>query len=269
MKVLFLGCGNMGAAIAAGLLRACLEARLIVVDRDIDRAKSLLPADGVQFLDSLAPLQGQTFDVTVLAVKPQQFAAQPASDFPQDCGLVISIMAGVTVEALQARFGPDRTVRMMPNLPALVSRGMTVGYAPAGVSAQDRTQATRIFEGSGRVEWLEHEWQIDSATAVAGSGPGYVFAFVHHLAEAARAEGLPDALADLLAEETLFGAAALLEADPRPVLDLKRAVTSRHGTTQAGLSVLEMDEGLPRLLRSAVRAARERSLALAQEVGRY
>lgn len=253
----------MGAAIAAGALRKLPAAELTVIDPNVARARALLPAEGVHFCAELEAVADHNFDATVLAIKPQQFHALPSSSLPRNCGALISIMAGVTLGGVQAKLGKDRVIRTMPNLPALVSRGMTVGVASTGASQADKVLVAKIFEGSGRFEWLESEDQVDSVTAIAGSGPGYIFAFAQHMAEAAKAEGLSTELADTLVRQTLLGAAELLHSDPRSAEELKQAVTSKHGTTEAGLAVFEADNGLPALCRRGVAAARARAKALA------
>ena len=264
MQLLFIGCGNMGAAIAAGALRQLPTAEITVIDPDVERARGLLPADGVRFHSALEAVAGESFDATVLAIKPQQFHALPGSALPGNCGAVISIMAGVTLDGMQTNLGTDRIVRAMPNLPALVARGMTVGVARETVSETDKALVSDIFKGSGRFEWLDAEDQIDAVTAVAGSGPGYIFAFAHYMTEAAKAEGLPGELADSFVRQTLLGAAELLHSDPRSALELKKTVTSRRGTTEAGLAVFEEKSGLPALCLRGVAAARARAEELAR-----
>ncbi len=265
MRILFIGCGNMGAAIAAGALRKLPAVEITVIDPDVERARGLLPADGVRFHTELEVVAGESFDATVLAIKPQQFHALHGFALPRNCGALISIMAGVTLDRMQAKLGTDRVVRTMPNLPALVARGMTVGVARETISEADKALVLDIFEGSGQFEWLDGEDQIDSVTAVAGSGPGYIFAFAHYMTEAAKAEGLPDTLAGTLVRQTLLGAAELLHSDARTALELKQAVTSKGGTTEAGLAVFEAEAGLSALCRRGVAAARVRAEELAKE----
>ena len=266
MKALFIGCGNMGAAIANGFLRSCADLELSVVDLDVERARSLLAKKDVRIFQSIDSVKQEAFDVTVLAIKPQQFHSFSGINLPAECGLFVSIMAGVTIDGLSQKLRSERIVRMMPNLPASVFKGMTVGFAPDTVSASDRRIVAEIFEGSGRLEWLEIEGQIDAATALAGSGPGYLFAFAQYLEEAAKAEGLAAGLADILVREMLWGAAELLHSDSRSALELKKAVTSKQGTTEAGLEIFEADGALQTLCLRGVNAARLRSEALSRKV---
>lgn len=265
MKILFVGCGNMGAAIAAGALRKIPGLALSVVDPDVARAQALLPDDRVTFHADITAVRDETFDATVLAIKPQMFHALPEDALPaQGFGLVVSIMAGVTLAGLQHKLGHSRIVRTMPNLPALVGAGMTVGYAAPDLAAGDRPVVETLFAGSGQFAWLPEETLVDSATAVAGSGPGYVFAFAEHMIAAAQAVGLEAELADRLVRQTLLGAASLLHSDPRTAAELKQAVTSKKGTTEAGLGVFEGPGGLPDLCRSGVAAARDRAQELSK-----
>lgn len=265
MRLLFIGGGNMGAAIAAGALRKLPAAELIVVDPNVDRARSLLPAKGARFHETLDAVSCECFDATILAIKPQKFHALPDNALPTNRGVVVSIMAGVTLSGMEAKLGSSRIIRTMPNLPALVSRGMTVGVTAETVGDADKALVAEIFQGSGCFEWLEDEAQIDSVTAVAGSGPGYIFAFAHYMTEAAKVEGLPAELADTLVRQTLLGAAELLHSDPRTALALKEAVTSKRGTTEAGLAVFEGVHGFPELCLKGVHAARQRATELARD----
>lgn len=163
----------MGAAIAAGVQRKLPATKITIVDPNVERAQELLPDSGVEFYGSLQDVADASFDATILAIKPQQFHALPGSSLPENGGAFISIMAGVTLEGMQSKLRTDRIVRTMPNLPALVARGMTVGVVGDAVSETDKALVLNIFEGSGRFEWIESEDQIDIVTAVAGSGPGY------------------------------------------------------------------------------------------------
>jgi pyrroline-5-carboxylate reductase len=177
--------------------------------------------------------------------------------------LVVSIAAGVTCRQLAAWLGGhERVVRAMPNLPVVVAQGMTSLFS-ASLSAADRGLAEALFSAVGETAWLAEEAAIDLATAVAGSGPAYVFSLVEHLAGAGVAAGLPADLAMRLARQTVIGAAAMLQADPRPVAALKQAVCSPGGTTAAGLAAMEGADGLPGVLRAGVAAAARRAGELA------
>ena len=150
----------------------------------------------------------------------------------------------------------------MPNTPAAIGRGITVAVSRYANAAQ-RNLADRLLRAAGTVEWIDDETLIDAVTAVSGSGPAYVFLLAETLAQAGIAAGLPAALAEKLARETVAGAGELLHRSPLTAAVLRENVTSPGGTTAAALAVLMDKDGLPALLREAVAAAARRSRELA------
>ncbi|MCQ8241721.1 pyrroline-5-carboxylate reductase [Acetobacteraceae bacterium KSS12] len=205
----------------------------------------------------------------VLAVKPQKAdavlpALAPLLGDGAAGPVVLSIMAGRTLAALAAQLpAGSRLVRSMPNTPAAIGRGVTVAVAGAGVDTVQRNLCDRLLRAAGAVEWVENEALLDAVTAVSGSGPAYVFLLAELLERAGTAQGLPPALARTLARATVSGAGALLDALPDDADALRRAVTSPGGTTEQALSVLMAPENWPSAVSDAVRAATERSRALA------
>lgn len=265
-SVLFIGCGNMGAALAAGYAAAHPEVRVLALDRDPQRARSLLPAGSrVAVHRELAELAGLQPALVILALKPQQFGGALGELLPLCAGaLVVSIAAGVGRQRLAALLGGHpRVVRAMPNLAVVAGQGMSTLFAD-GLAAADRELAGGVFAAVGKIAWVADEQAIDLATAVAGSGPAYFFAFVEQLAAAGVAAGLAPELAARLARQTGIGAAALLQADARPAAALKAAVCSPAGTTEAGLAAMETADGLAPLLAAGVAAAYRRARELAE-----
>ncbi|MCJ9429699.1 pyrroline-5-carboxylate reductase [Kordiimonas marina] len=267
--LILVGCGNMGRAMAEGWLKAGHPADALYV---VDPAAGPdvlpgVPAD--HFVTSADALPaGLTARALVLAVKPQVMddALKPLGAFTVPETLVISVAAGITVARLEKGLGVSaRFVRAMPNTPAAVGAGIT-GLAPApNVAADDRAVAGRLLSAIGQVVWLDHEDQINSVTAVSGSGPAYVFYMVECMAAAGVAEGLEADVAMKLARQTIIGAAHLMEAQPDvPAAELRRRVTSPGGTTKAALDILMRDEaGLAALMAEAMHAARTRGEELA------
>ncbi|MBU2334669.1 MAG: pyrroline-5-carboxylate reductase [Alphaproteobacteria bacterium] len=268
LSVLMIGCGNMGAAIAAGAVAQMPDVDITAVDPNLDRAGELLgPQSRVRVVADLAQLGAQSFDVGILAVKPQHITAALRSAQPNLAGaLIISIAAGIPIAALRGAATPAaRLVRVMPNLPALAAAAMSVGYGEhETLASEDRLTVQRIFGAVGHFCWLANEAEIDIATGVTGSGPGYVFAFAHHLQRAGEALGFSADTAARFARQTIIGAARLLEMDPRSAEELKIAVTSPGGTTAAGLAVLEAPDALPHLLIQTTAAAANRAAQLAK-----
>jgi pyrroline-5-carboxylate reductase len=160
--------------------------------------------------------------------------------------------------------GHSRIIRAMPNTPALISEGMTGLYADSKVSSVDRQLASDICSAVGKVVWVESEKQMDDITAVSGSGPAYVFAFLEALEKSAIAQGLTLEQARLLAIQTLQGAAKLAANSSESPATLRERVTSKGGTTFAALQILEQHHW-SEIMMKAVAAASQRSAEMGEE----
>ena len=179
--------------------------------------------------------------------------------------LIISIMAGIRIGALQGWCGKDLSiVRAMPNRPALLGAGATALYAPPDTP---RALASEIMGAVGAVVWLASEDQLDIVTALSGSGPAYFFRLAELMMQAAVNLGLDAEVARLLAIETLHGAGVLAHASDGDLARLRAEVTSKGGTTAAALQVLDAEPGLATLVQRAVDAAAQRSRAISREFG--
>ena len=272
-KLALIGAGHMGGALAAGWLRRARSGvasdNLLLIDpRPGEAIQALIEEHGLTCLPRLDEESAAGIELVLLAIKPQMLddvAAQTAPLLPEGAGL-ISILAGPSLADLTQRFGDRPIVRAMPNTPSSIGAGISVLVANEA-GARIAKAAERLLKPAGAVEWVEDERLMGAVTAVSGSGPAYVFLLAEALAGAAMAEGLPEALAQKLARETVIGAGALLAADRETAPQaLRRAVTSPGGTTQAALDVLMGPNGggLPELLRRAVNAAERRSRQLGQ-----
>lgn len=252
-RVWLLGCGNMGGALLQRWYAAGL--RDVTV---IDPTPAMVPSG---IAAGSTPPDGVGPDVLVIAVKPQLFTAvaTPLALRLRSDTLVVTVMAGVGAAAVSAAFGGSAVVRTMPNTPARLGQGIT-GLFGWRASAAQVAVAEALMAAAGACVWLDREDDFDAVTALSGSGPAYVFAFVEALAAAGIVAGLSPALAATLAQRTVTGAAALLGEPGATPAALRAAVTSPGGTTAAGLDVLQSD--LPELLRATVAAAQSRSRAL-------
>lgn len=208
-------------------------------------------------------------DVVLLAVKPQQVQIVAADLKPKMQGqLVISIAAGIRTRDLSRWLGGhERIVRAMPNTPALVGAGISALFAGATVGQPDREVARRILATVGKVLWLENEDQMDTVTAVSGSGPAYAFYFMEALQQAAESSGFDAGQARELAVETFLGAAKLAASSEEPTSALRQRVTSKGGTTEQALKVLEAN-GTKQKIIEAIGAAEQKSRELGDELGR-
>jgi pyrroline-5-carboxylate reductase len=269
MKVAFIGGGNMASAIIGGLVaRDFPRGDLLVVDVDSNSRTRLTAAFGVKAIEAPAAALAEA-NVIVMAVKPQQMreAAKGIAPFAKSA-LVVTIAAGIRLTDLERWLsGHARLVRAMPNMPALVHAGVSGLFALPAVSELDREAAETLLAAVGATIWFEREDDLDAVTAVSGSGPAYVFYALEALEQAARELGIQEGAARSLALWTFVGAAKLAIERPEGPAALRAQVTSKGGTTEAALKVLE-GAGVKARIIEAVKAARERSSEMGAEFGR-
>ena len=263
MNIIFIGGGNMATAILAGLAPTG-RYTLRVVEPDTTKCSQLAAAYGVTALNH-APTAFAATDTVVLAVKPQQLRAVCQALAPALNGaLVVSIAAGVGVALLADWLGGHhRVVRVMPNTPAMVGRGVAGLYAPADVAAADRETAEALLAATGKTVWVAEESGIDAITAISGSGPAYVFYLIEALEEAAVHLGFDAATAKMLALETFAGALALAESSPESVATLRARVTSPGGTTERAIASFDAAQ-LKAVIGVGVNACQARSVELGE-----
>lgn len=253
-----IGCGNMAGAMlrrwsAAGTVRA---ADVFVLNRS-DRE---LP-DGVR-QGRVLP-DGALPDAVMLGVKPQQLdiIAPQISGRIADVPLLVSILAGVEEAALAARFDAGAVVRAMPNLPVEIGKGVVALHSDSADAAA-RAAAQALMAPLGLVEWVDAE-RFDAVTALAGSGPAFVYRFIDALAAAGAAVGIPADQALRLALATVEGGALLAaQASETPAV-LAERVASPGGSTRKGLDVLDDGDALVRLLTGTLAASARRNAEMA------
>jgi pyrroline-5-carboxylate reductase len=261
--LVLVGAGKMGGAMLEGwLARKLPPKKLVVLEPQPSKAIKALGKRGVR-INPKGSL-GKAAAV-VIAVKPQTAPdALPAlAPLIDSKTVVVSIMAGRTIEFLERHLAGAAVVRAMPNTPAAIGRGITVAVGNARVTPAARKLAHGLLAATGSVEWIDQEALMDAVTAVSGSGPAYVFLLAEALAQAGVAAGLPPALAERLARETVAGSGELLHRSTQPAATLRQNVTSPGGTTAAALDVLMGRDGLDPLLTRAVAAATKRGKDLA------
>ena len=279
LNILMLGGGNMAQAILAGLKRSGLAAAIQLVEPAEALHKTLTQTGGLAsnaLFTSLEDLLRKTplteFNWLVLAVKPQQ--AQEAllpvlSRMTQSGSMgnaasspaLLSIAAGLSVQKLHDWSRLQAIVRCMPNTPAMVGQGITGLYAPTGLQTLHREQSNDLMRGLGPTVWLDTEDEINTVTAISGSGPAYVFYFVECFIKAAQASGLSPDTARMLAWQTVKGSVALLDSSEETAESLRAKVTSKGGTTAAAMESLGA-AGLEQTLACAIDAAQKRAREL-------
>ncbi len=268
IETAFVGAGNMASAIVRGMLNKgfCTAAKVACTSARDGTGETLAKNTGIAWFESLETMLKADSGIrtVVLAIKPQQFAQLPDSVAELTRGkLIISILAGMPVARLAARFpNAENIVRAMPNTPGQIGAGITAYASKLPLSAGRLADVEGILGSMGPVLTVE-EGQLDAVTALSGSGPAYVFAFVEALRDGGIAEGLSPGVAFRLAMHTVLGSAMLLEKSGEDPAELRRKVTSPNGTTQAALEKMAALD-LHGTIMAGVKAARVRSEELAK-----
>ncbi|WP_374128257.1 pyrroline-5-carboxylate reductase [Sphingomonas sp. 28-62-11] len=257
-RLWLIGCGNMGGAmLRQWIASGTIAAKDVAVVNRTDRE---LPS-GVWQARTLP--DGPLPDAVMLAMKPQQIDGVADRWASRIAGvpMIVSILAGVEEAAIARRFSAGAIVRAMPNLPVGIGKGV-VALHSAGASADVRDGVSALMAPLGLVEWVDADL-FDAVTALAGSGPGFVYRFIDALAAAGTALGLPEDQSARLALATVEGAALLAAgADARPAV-LADRVASPGGSTREGLNVLDRDAALVALLSQTLAAATRRNAEMA------
>lgn len=264
--LLLVGCGKMGGALLGGWLDQSITAdRVLVVEPALDAGPGAGPGGVAVLRDAGGIAADFAPAVVIFAVKPQVMADVVPSygRFVAAGAVFLSIAAGTPIRFFEDTLGAAAAVvRVMPNTPAAVRRGMSVLCANGHAGQAQRDLCAGLMAAVGDTAWLEDEGLMDAVTAVSGSGPAYVFHLIECLAQAAVDVGLAPDLAARLALQTVAGAGELARTSEDDAAQLRINVTSPGGTTQAALEVLMGEGGLQPLLTAAVRAAEKRGREL-------
>ena len=262
-SIALIGGGKMGEAIVSGLIKGTgFDADGICVAEPFEERWPVLNglygvrcvADGSEIADA---------DTFILAVKPQ-IMDEVASSLAAAAGFapqrVISIAAGVTTTALTRFFTDTAVIRVMPNINLSVSAGMSVVAPAEGTSMAEAELVCELFSQMGKAVVID-EGLIDAATAVNGSGPAYFALFAEELAAAGAEAGIPEDIAKILATQTLIGTGRYLQMTEESPAELRAAVTSPGGTTQAALESFA-EQGFGAVVREAFAACLKRAREL-------
>nr|MBU1328385.1 pyrroline-5-carboxylate reductase [Candidatus Omnitrophota bacterium] len=249
-----IGAGNMGMIIALGI-----KEKVLVSDSDISKLRNI-KYKNISIARNNIDLARQS-NIIILAVKPQDIRGvlEDIKPYAKE-KLIISIAAGVTTLFIEKVLGRIKVIRVMPNMPAMVGKGISAISRGRFAKAEDFKIADRIFSNLGEIVEVK-EKMMDAVTAVSGSGPAYYFLFTYLLAKAAEAQGFKKDLALKLAKATFIGAAEVIKSKNLPIEDLVKKVASKGGTTEAALKVFKQEK-LEAILKKAVKHAAHRSSKL-------
>lgn len=257
LNILMIGCGKMGGALLGNWVKS--GDVYTITDPALESAPP--QTDLVRDTGELA---GRTFDVVIIGLKPQLIEkVMPAhATMLGDGGYVLSMAAGCSIERIKAVTGGAPVVRVMPNLPAAVGRGVSAICASKDASDAHLAHTQKIMDLTGTSITVDDEDKIDRFTGVAGSGPGYIFEFARTFVEAAMDLGFDQVSARSMVLETMAGATEMALASDEDLASLRNSVTSKGGTTAAGLDAFNGDGAISERLNATVKAAYERALEL-------
>jgi pyrroline-5-carboxylate reductase len=260
----------MGSSLIGGMIKNGHPLdKLIATDPSPEKLEHLQQMFDIQ-VTADNRMAAEKADIVIFAVKPQVFGnvASPLKDIVQQRKpLVISIAAGVRAASIdQWLGGHTAVVRVMPNTPALIGAGASALFANAETSDDQRNIAESIMRAVGITVWVDQEEQMDTVTALSGSGPAYFFLILEALQHAAEELGLPAETAQLLAQQTALGASLMAIDSVHTPAELRRHVTSPGGTTEKAVTVLE-ENHIREIFKQALTAAKHRSEELANLLG--
>ncbi|MEK7849244.1 MAG: pyrroline-5-carboxylate reductase [Candidatus Omnitrophota bacterium] len=261
-----IGCGNMGSALVDNLMKMGVNLTLFVFDKDKEKEHSLAKGFNLRVFDSVSSLASRS-DCIIIAVKPQDMESVLAQMAGISGKLIISIAAGITLGYIESIIGDNSAiVRAMPNLNALIGMSVTALSANPKVGQDDLKLAEAIFKAVGEVVFVKDS-QMDAVTAVSGSGPAFVAYLLKDLCEEALERifikeavflGIEALTAEILAKQTISGTRQMLKVNFDADILIKR-VSSKGGTTEAGMKVLEKNGKTEYALSEAIRAACKRA----------
>ena len=265
-KIAFIGPGAMAEAVIAGLLRKKLAKpeNIIASGPREARGKELNKKYGIKTTTDNASAASHA-DVVVLSVKPQRLSEVMKGLYKiRPEALVLSIVAGASIQKISKTLKHQAVVRSMPNTPGQIGEGITVWTSSARTSKEQQEIARQILGALGEEIFVEDENYLDMATALSGNGPAYIFLFTEALIDAGVHMGFPRRIAEQLVLQTIKGSASFYEQAGRHPATLRNQVTSPGGTSAEALYYLEK-AGFRTAISRAVWAAYQRSLELGKE----
>lgn len=254
MKILLLGCGNLGKALLETLVNNRQLSQIVVVQPSLSAKFSFEMFKTVSFYASANSIPAEFKpDMVVIAIKPQKLATVlPEYQVYCEQALVVSMAAGVPIERLSTYLsGCTQIVRVMPNMAVSVGQSVNLGYS-AGLLSES---VDVLFAGTGKMIWLPKEALLDILTPISGSGPAYFLMLAEILTQITVDLGLKEAQARDLVQQTFLGS-ALLSNENKMFEQIVQSVASKGGVTEAALNVLT--PVLPSLMSKAIQAAHKR-----------
>ena len=270
LKILLIGCGKMGSSLLEGIVKSDnFDGMVDVIEPVIqDSFKEDFKESKVNFYSDIRENKDAiNYDLIIIATKPniyeEIFNGLKNNLIINDETLIVSILAGIRISKIEEIVGSIPIIRAMPNIAASVLEGMTALIGNKKITHEDILNADLIFELIGEKMWLKNEAQMDSFTAISGSGPAYFFFFTECLKNIAIEEGFTEDEANKISQQIIIGSGKLVKDSGINPKELRENVTSPNGTTEAGLKVLADNKtGLLDKLKQAIMEAKNRSIEI-------
>lgn len=267
MKLAIIGAGNMAKALLGGFIHQDNPFKTIMISAPDQAALKTCHTEFAVETTTDNKQCVENADVILFAIKPQVCASvfKEVYDVIDHNALLISIAAGITQTTMQAWLQrPLAVIRCMPNTPALIGLGATGMHANSNVKTSQKQLAEHLMQQVGIHVWVEKESDLDSITALSGSGPAYFFLLQEAMMKAAKHINLDEKIAKQLICQTALGAANMVAQSDLSIESLRKNVTSPGGTTAAALKVLQ-DEGFIKIVTDAIQAGCQRAKQLGDE----
>ena len=272
IKILLIGCGKMGSSLLSGITNTNhIYSKIDVVDPFYeDRMEKFTNLKKINFFRSTKEINSfNSFDVIIVATKPDIYKdiftdIKNKLDKKNE-SLIISILAGITINKIEEFISPFPIIRSMPNIAVSVGEGMTALYGNRNVKKKNINITNLIFESVGKKIWLDNELQLNAFTAISGSGPAYYFYLTECIQIIAVEEGFSEEASKIISRQLIVGSGRLSELSNIDISQLRKNVTSKKGTTESALGVLnDNNSGLLMKLRQAIKKAKKRSEEISQ-----
>jgi len=239
MRLVIIGGGNMGGAILLALLNSASvpPEDILLIESDGEKRQKISNATGCNTQAEIDEAV-RSYDLVLLAVKPQSATAvmELLAGWLVPDHVIVSVMAGISMQTMRRALGKSTLVRVMPNIPALIGEGMSVFFASDEVRNEGREWVRIIFNSCGSCLEVKNEDAIDAATAISGSGPGYLFYLAEQMVASANALGFNEEESQVLVQKTFRGATLLWETKQVSLETMRQQVSSPGGTTLAALN---------------------------------
>ena len=265
MKIAVLGAGNMGISFSKSFLKYELikPQNLHLITRNQQKKAKILDEFPGSQISSFGEIKELDADLIIVAVKPQDFSFV-AENLPfkiSENSLVLSIMAGISIEKIQKALHHQFVVRSMPNSPTLLGMGITGYTAAEGISFNQLIQIERLLNSTGRSVYLQDENLLDGVTALSGSGPAYFYYIIDAMIKAGVEMGIEENLSKLFVKQTMLGAYHLINNSDKSLEELIKDVASKGGTTEAALKTVD-ENALKETLKKGILSAENRAKEL-------